>query len=43
MTHSEKCPICFGAGKIAQSGGYSSAVEITCHGCQGRGWIEVRD
>ena len=34
MAHSEKCPICHGVGKIEGK---------TCHGCFGRGWIEVRD
>ncbi len=32
--HAEICPICFGKGKI-------NAPEITCYGCNGKGWIEV--
>lgn len=32
MNHAEKCPICYGTGKIKKK---------TCHGCGGKGWIEV--
>jgi len=34
MAHAQICPICHGIGKYC---GYP------CHGCGGRGWIEVRD
>ena len=34
MAHSEICPICKGSGKIKKD---------TCHGCGGKGWIEVND
>ena len=42
----EKCPVCEGAGKLnnvptpdelAQSNQYPT--HCTCHGCNGRGWI----
>lgn len=32
MAHAEKCPVCNGAGKYN---------EKICHGCNGKGWIEV--
>lgn len=34
MAHAQKCPICNGEGKYK---------EQTCHGCGGKGWIEVQD
>ena len=42
--HSEKCPICNGKGTIPQfNASTESSMEITCHGCNGKGWIEVRN
>jgi len=38
--HSEICPICLGSGKIACECGSGTKV---CHGCNGRGWVEVSD
>lgn len=32
MRHAEKCPVCEGEGKHKDK---------TCHGCNGRGWVEV--
>jgi hypothetical protein len=32
--HAELCPLC--SGKIDPPG-------VTCRGCNGRGWVEVRD
>jgi hypothetical protein len=32
--HSELCPVCKGSGKIN---------DITCHGCNGKGWVEVKN
>ena len=32
--HAEKCPVCLGSGKVEGK---------QCHGCNGRGWIEVSD
>jgi len=39
--HSEKCPVCKGQGAIPML--HSTACRAVCHGCQGKGWIEVRD
>jgi len=33
------CPICLGKGKIVDEGGTN--VYKTCHGCGGKGWVEV--
>ena len=40
MAHAQICPICGGKGKIQDP---FTNVEETCHGCSGRGWIEVSD
>jgi hypothetical protein len=32
--HAEKCPICEGVGMLH---------DIECHGCGGKGWVEVSD
>jgi len=32
MTHAEICPVCKGTGKYE---------EKLCHGCGGKGWIEI--
>lgn len=34
MSHAELCPVCKGTGKVN---------EKECHGCQGKGWIEIGD
>lgn len=38
------CPVCKGSGKIA-TGLSTSAGELLnkCHGCGGRGWVEITD
>ena len=33
--HAECCPVCGGLGKVQS--------DVICHGCGGRGWVEVRD
>ena len=43
MSHAEKCPICGGTGKVYPSYQSTGTIEITCHGCGGYGWVEVRD
>lgn len=46
MTHAEKCPVCWGSGKVAGPPSTGTAVidtGQTCHGCGGRGWVEVQD
>lgn len=34
----ELCPVCHGSGTV-QCMGYSSS--LACHGCGGKGWVEV--
>lgn len=45
--HAEKCPICGGAGQLQGindlSGSAANPPTRTCHGCGGKGWVEVRD
>ena len=41
MAHAEKCPICFGLGKISDD--ISTNMKRQCHGCYGVGWITVTD
>jgi len=44
--HAEICPICRGEGKVISktSTGFSTWPVIdTCYGCNGKGWIEVKD
>ena len=42
-----KCPICGGEGRVVVPGWHvgtlNGLVEITrpCHGCQGKGWVQV--
>ena len=46
MSHAERCPVCYGSGKYTPiNGGCSSGVPQpqTCHGCGGKGWVEVGD
>lgn len=39
------CPVCDGKGKINDplTVAATSTVKVVCHGCQGRGWVEVSD
>lgn len=43
--HAEKCPICGGAGQLQGindlSGSAANPPTRTCHGCGGKGWVEV--
>ena len=43
MSRAQKCPICFGQGKLIDENYNSSTVKIEkmCHGCNGRGWVDV--
>ena len=44
MAHAEKCPVCNGEGKLPSDGSStSSAIKTTCHGCKGKGWVEIAD
>ncbi len=38
MSHSEKCPVCEGSGEYKH---WAKAPPNTCHGCKGKGWIEI--
>ena len=50
-----KCPICKGSGKALRKGCKPTKIighftllaaimnEITCHGCGGKGWVEVSE
>ena len=40
MAHAETCPICKGKGDLPSN---TSKQKETCHGCSGKGWIEVSD
>lgn len=37
------CPICGGKGRIPNPNNVTAPIEVTCHGCFGRGWVEVSD
>lgn len=43
MSHAEMCPVCGGSGKVGPGGGDTSTCPQLkdCHGCGGKGWIEV--
>ena len=44
MSRAQKCPVCGGTGKIVdQDDGPSTAAPQprTCHGCGGKGWVQV--
>lgn len=46
MAKAIKCPICNGAGKLKdprKNMDATYAPEETCHGCIGKGWVEVAD
>ena len=43
MSHSEKCPVCLGTGRLPNDGKTSDATDNVCHGCHGLGWITVYD
>jgi hypothetical protein len=36
------CPVCCGQGTIIESMGQGTAGR-TCHGCNGMGWVTIRD
>jgi len=43
MARAVVCPICSGTGTIVE-GGYATTagpLKKTCHGCGGKGWVEV--
>ena len=44
-----RCPVCNGSGSVKQeaalevSADYVGEISVTCHGCGGRGWVEVSE
>lgn len=45
MNKAVTCPVCFGTGKITKTtaGTAGGTFEVDCHGCGGKGWVEVAD
>jgi len=45
MAHAEKCPVCGGTGKVKDNnyGSKTDGNDVECHGCGGKGWVEVSD
>lgn len=43
MAHAEKCPLCGGNGNMNGMDGNVGGTTPFCHGCYGKGWIEVMD
>jgi len=44
MAKADVCPVCGGEGRITkQTCGITTAAKftVTCHGCGGKGWVEV--
>jgi DnaJ-class molecular chaperone len=42
MAHAEKCPVCNGKGEIFRAGDVGDTrSNNVCHGCNGKGWVEV--
>ena len=44
MVHAETCPVCHGIGRTEYAeGGSGTTVRKSqpCHGCAGKGWVEV--
>lgn len=35
------CPVCCGSGKYKEQPSTTAPVEKQCHGCSGRGWVEI--
>jgi hypothetical protein len=44
-TKAQLCPVCLGSGKTSSGLGQTGTVplEKTCHGCGGRGWVEIHE
>lgn len=44
MAKAVKCPICDGTGQVPSVDEVIFSDELdTCHGCEGRGWVEVAE
>lgn len=41
----QKCPVCNGGGQINDNSWSTTSCNFNkkCHGCDGRGWVEVRE
>ena len=42
-THAEICPVCKGSGNTRKKNKASNEGPRDCHGCGGKGWVEVSD
>ena len=43
MSHAQRCPICNGTGQVEDER-YINTTAVhkkTCHGCGGKGWVQV--
>ena len=42
-----RCPVCNGSGVVRQEASPENAgdisITVTCHGCSGKGWVEVSE
>ena len=45
MAKAIKCPVCEGKGKIPDplTMSATATIEVVCHGCGGKGWVEVSE
>lgn len=41
MARAVLCPVCNGSGKLPPTSDTSDATPRVCHGCGGKGWVEV--
>lgn len=42
MSKAEICPVCLGSGRYKRyQEGFTIPIETPCHGCGGKGWVEV--
>jgi hypothetical protein len=44
MAQAQICPVCGGKGQIEKHPGQTTtdaSFGVTCHGCNGKGWVEV--
>lgn len=39
MAHAETCPVCRGSG--CTDDGKEPRITVDCHGCNGKGWVEI--
>jgi hypothetical protein len=43
MSHAETCSVCNGTGNTAKEPYPYEGTRQICHGCNGKGWVEVGD